>query len=934
MHIAVGCVVMPRGAQAERLRVEEVEDGAALVRPLKGGGARWTPISELRSGFARRMVVQDVPLARTRRPLGVGEVAGTRTLGHHDQVLVEFYDSGERHWLPFHNLCLLKGPKQRLLHDPFEIGQAERFRLKALAHALTYWNANTGALSRLDIDPLPHQIHLVHDILASGTLNWLIADDVGLGKTIEVGMLLHALAERRGYDRTLIVTPAGLTRQWQEELSDKFSMDDYRIYGRDFEINDAAHWRLYPRVIASIDRLKGERHLEALAGSGDWDLIVFDEAHRLTRRQFGRKFDASDRYRLAAALRGQTDNLLFLTATPHQGREDLFRALLELLRPEWQDQIRRLSEEPTVIREMVYRNRKSDVTDADGAFIFHGQQTSAVKVDCSPIELAFDQALQDYIRRGYEAAAAAGRPGRAIGFVMTIYRKLAASSSAAILRALERRLANLEDEAVAAALDQDELDDRFEGEHEEHEVTRADAARPFFHNEFAALEQLVEQARALLPGDTKLRALLEDVIPTIEVEDAQEHLVIFTEYRGTQDHVAAALRARYGEASVTLIHGGMSLDDRRDSVARFREGDARFMVSTEAGGEGINLHHRCHILVNYDIPWNPMRIVQRIGRLYRYGQALKVLVFNLHAPGTIDGHIVSMMYDRIERVVRDMAGLGEEYDERMFAEIFGDVIALTDLEAVVEDAKQSGLKRTEERVQEALERAREAQNLQEEVFAAAQRFDPNEIRGELRVGEEHLRGFVLGMLALLDCEVLETTHAGDVWDVRISESLAAALKQGRRRMRLTASRRLARGDIAMMDFDSPLFQLLMERAKHHDFGGLHALVVGAGCQALVTARLRWQNDQGRKLREEFVALSVDSDGSVRRNAAEISEWLERAAVDGTDAGSRDQRVAAIDAALKACADHLAAGSNLYVHPMQAQTIAAAWSSPRDTTSSD
>ena len=157
----------------------------------------------------------------------------------------------------------------------------------------------------------------------------MIADDVGLGKTIEVGMLLAALRQRGQFRRILLVTPAGLTVQWQEELAQKFQLDDFRIYGRDFEVNEPRHWKLYDRVIASVDRLKQKERLEQLLQGGRWDLVVFDEAHRLSRRQYGLQLDASQRYGLAAALRKHSDNILLLTATPHQGLHDKFTALLE-----------------------------------------------------------------------------------------------------------------------------------------------------------------------------------------------------------------------------------------------------------------------------------------------------------------------------------------------------------------------------------------------------------------------------------------------------------------------------------------------------------------------------------------------------------------------------------------------------------------------------
>ena len=337
-------------------------------------------LNHVRCGLKLGMTVQDVPHSRVRRSLGEGEIVELRQLGDREQALVDFPETGTRVWLPYENLKQIRGVNHAFLRprEP-DAGDAERFRLRCLSYALDLWNENTGALSHLDIDPLPHQIHLVHQILASGNLNWLIADDVGLGKTIEVGMLLAALQQRGGFRRILIVTPAGLTRQWKDELHYKFAMSDFQIYGMDFQVNDARHWRLHNHVIGSVDRFKADEHKESLLGADPWDIVIFDEAHRLSRRQWGRKLDASDRFRLAAALRQRTDAMLLLSATPHQGMHDKFQAILELIRPELQDEIERLALNPEILREMVIRNRKADVTDAEGNFIFQGKTTRALR---------------------------------------------------------------------------------------------------------------------------------------------------------------------------------------------------------------------------------------------------------------------------------------------------------------------------------------------------------------------------------------------------------------------------------------------------------------------------------------------------------------------------------------------------------------------------
>ncbi|MDI5877881.1 SNF2-related protein [Shewanella xiamenensis] len=195
---------------------------------------------------------------------GEGVIIQSRSANGTTQHLVEFPESNERRWLPYFALKQIKGVKHAyIVGSQSEGNVAERLRLKALAHALRNWNENTGALSSLEIDPLPHQIHLVHRILNSGSLDWLIADDVGLGKTIETGMLLYALQQRGQAKRILLITPAGLTRQWQEEMHEKFGLGDFQIYGHHFHIHEPREWKMHDHVIASIDKLKQESHLNS-----------------------------------------------------------------------------------------------------------------------------------------------------------------------------------------------------------------------------------------------------------------------------------------------------------------------------------------------------------------------------------------------------------------------------------------------------------------------------------------------------------------------------------------------------------------------------------------------------------------------------------------------------------------------------------------------
>jgi ERCC4-related helicase len=915
-------------------RVESVDgaekSGSVGVRWLPGTDSSRVPVERLGSGFKASCEVMDCPRSRARKSLGEGVVVKQRSLGGREQVLVDFLESGTRVWLPFENLRQIKGTRTRfVVGDPGPEDAAERYRLRTLAHAIEIWNENTGSLSGLDIDPLPHQIHLVHHILASGDLNWLIADDVGLGKTIETGMLLAALRQRGQLGRVLLVTPAGLTKQWQEELNFKFKMGEFRIYGEDFVINEPRHWKMYDYVIASIDRLKSDRHMEAIAQAGSWDIIIFDEAHRLSRKQYGLKYDYSQRFHLASQLRSLTDSLLLLSATPHQGKTDKFQALLELLHPERKDEITTLALNPEIIGDMVYRNNKADVTDADGNFIFKGVTTKAIPVDVSEKALRFDKKLREYVIRGYAAGSAMGTRGNAIGFVMTVYRKLAASSIAAIKQALVNRRERLQgrtfEERIKDLQFLEERDQRFRGEWEEELATVY--GDEFFEGEMAMLEELIDAAEELRTEDLKLQSFLEDIVEAVIRDNPDNKLLIFTEYRTTQEYLRSALAKRYGTQSVGLINGSMSHQERRATIASF-EDELRFLISTEAGGEGINLQRKCHMMVNYDLPWNPMRLVQRIGRLYRYGQEKRVFVFNIYSPTTADEQIMDLMYTKLDQVVNDLAGVSSEFNERLRDDILGEVADLMDVESILKEGVKEGIERTKERIDEALRRAREAAQKQRELFDYASSYDPNETGRELRIDKEHVQSFVLGMFSMLGIEIVKRTHDNRIWSIRLPEAVRDELLIGRTRYDVTLDRDLAaaRPDTHMLDLDSFLMNYLIAKAKSYEFMGQTAILRDSQLNgsAILSALLRWQNEQGKRMRQEYAAFQVFDDGRVQVNSDAFSRWLLFPAVTGQERRDREANKKLFSEANSRAQERLQEISSRHLHPENIQWISGAW----------
>lgn len=930
-----GCWVRQYYPDSEKFRTGVVVDTAEAIRTNRVK-VRWmttdraetvVPVRDLKCGFSNGTEVEDAAPDIGTVSLGIGTAMQVRNLAGFEQVLVDFPETGEKHWLPFQNLRQIKGPRHRFATgDRGRPEDAERMRLRMLAHAISVWNENTGALSHLDIDPLPHQIHLVHHILASGNFNWLIADDVGLGKTIETGMLIAALRQRELAQRILLITPAGLTRQWKDELYHKFHLGDFEIYGEDFHIQETRHWKMHDCVIGSMDRLKQESHLTSLMQSGRWDLVIFDEGHRLSRRQYGQRQEAADRYVLAESLRPLARHMLILSATPHQGMQDKFIALLELLRPDRKQELLTFSLHPEILRDMVYRNHKADVTDADGNFIFQGKVTRAMRVPASDASREFDKTLQDYLRKGYDAGAAMGQKGNAIGFVMTVYRKLAASSAAAIHRSLCNRLQRLQSEQRDRVQSDDEVDQRYFGEWEENVTGEA---TEFFDGEINLLKDVIADARQLMSEDLKLDLFVKEVIRPIISINATEKVLIFTEYRTTQEYLRDALAAVFGMDKVALINGSMSHEDRRRAIASF-EDEGQFLVSTEAGGEGINLQRQCNIMVNYDLPWNPMRLVQRIGRLYRYGQKKKVVVFNIHAPGTLDQDIINMMYTRIDNVVSDMASVQQhEFNDALKDEILGEMAELIDIEDILREATLTGVVRTAERIDQALALAKSATAKQREIFQHAASYDPAELRGELAITRDHLQSFVLGMFNQLGIEVVNPNAKGGIIRVRLSEIVKRELGMPNRassQLEVTLDRDLAatRPDTQMMDVNNPLMQYLLSKAKSYGFGGLSALV-NTDCLktgAVLSALLRWQDSQGRRMRNEFVMMHV-AEGTAKLNPPTLSDWLLKPAESGESFPEIDNKEQ-LEKAQFLVNQRLASASNRFLFPENQQWTSAGW----------
>ena len=533
------------------------------------------------------------------------------------------------------------------------------------------------------VDPLPHQLEAVYGVLLRRPkVRFLLADDPGAGKTIMAGLFLKELKYRGMLKRILIVTPANLTDQWRRELKEKFN-EDFVVANR--KTTEAYYgqtiWQAHTQVITSLDFAKRKPYIDELR-STSWDLVIVDEAHKLSATRYGGEIRRSQRYRLGEVLAKTATHLLFLTATPHQGDPEKFRLLLELLEPNLFAS-REILEEAARAGEnlILLRRLKEDMTDFDGKPLFPPRHVHTPAFRLSPSEQRLYQRVTEYVRKHFNRALDERK--RNVGLAMTVLQRRLASSTNAVAASLEnrlRRLERLKEEAIdyRGRLEQaegspEELEDLTEEERWklEDELLKLTLAKnlPELEAEIEELKSLAKEARTLarLEDDTKLKELFR-ILQGLD----GEKLLVFTEHRDTLHFLVDALQRR--GYKVTYIEGGMRLEERVQREREFRS-DAQVMVATEAAGEGINLQF-CSVMVNYDLPWNPTRLEQRMGRIHRYGQKYEVHIYNLVAENTREGEVLGLLLRKLE-AMREHLGSDRVYD------VVGELLAGVDLERLI-----------------------------------------------------------------------------------------------------------------------------------------------------------------------------------------------------------------------------------------------------------
>ncbi len=558
------------------------------------------------------------------------------------------------------------------------VSEAHRIRLAHLFDPLL-------AVHTSLVEPLPHQITAVYgEMLTRQPLRFLLADDPGAGKTIMAGLLIRELLIRGDLQRCLIVCPGSLAVQWQDELLQKFHLP-FEILTND-RIEAARTGNAFaemPLVIVRLDKLSRDENLQAKLKQTDWDLVVVDEAHKLSASFFGGEIKETKRYKLGKVLSTLTRHFLLMTATPHNGREEDFQLFLALLDGDRFEGRFRDGVHTCDVSDLMRRLVKEDLLKFDGKPLFPERQAHTVQYTLSDQEAVLYKQVTDYVREEFnrvEALANEGRKGT-VGFALTILQRRLASSPEAIYQSLRRRRERLEkrlreerepqrhgEETLWSLCLRGELEEDLTAEEwevsEEEVMDQATAAQTIAELQ-AEIERLKElEALALQVRNSRkdrkweeLSKLLQESAEMFDAGGHRRKLVIFTEHRDTLNYLYDRITTLLGKSeAVVTIHGSMGREERKKAEEAFKQDVAvQVLIATDAAGEGINLQ-RSHLMVNYDLPWNPNRLEQRFGRIHRIGQTEVCHLWNLVAAETREGDVYLALLRKLEIEQKALGG--------------------------------------------------------------------------------------------------------------------------------------------------------------------------------------------------------------------------------------------------------------------------------------
>ena len=585
-------------------------------------------------------------------------------------------------------------------------GDPEKFVLFAEAERINsaYQFDPLFAINCSVVDPLPHQVEAVYKyLLPQPTIRFLLADDTGAGKTIMTGLLLKELLMRRIIERVLIVTPGGLTKQWQEdEMGVKFNIP-FKYVNRDVFSSDPTVFQTSDRIVASIDFISRDDIMQVVAKS-TWDMVIFDEAHKLSAYEYGEKIYKSKRYEAAYILSKQCEHILLLTATPHRGRKDTFKRLLQLLDEDIfatadlaTERVRELSQNGA--NKFFIRRLKEDMKDWDGNPLYKNRHTKTASYNLTQDEKRLYDAVTIYLTQRKKEATETKNIH--VSLALQVMQRRLVSSIFAIRNTLQKRWLALQ--GLADELDKNPSLWKQRIKFEEFEISNIDDLDELDDDERDALDNIMADPKKLklfttatslaeIKAEAKQVKSLYEMANTLYNRHQEEQkyielkklltsqgvidgekLVIFTEHKDTLLYLQE--RLSNNGYNVASIHGGMSVDDRRECQCRFMTPDVQILICTDAAGEGINLQF-CRLLINWDIPWNPNRLEQRMGRIHRYGQESDVIVFNMVASNTREGQVLKKLLTKLD-IIREQLG-----DDRVY-DVIQDVLKGVSLDSII-----------------------------------------------------------------------------------------------------------------------------------------------------------------------------------------------------------------------------------------------------------
>ena len=540
------------------------------------------------------------------------------------------------------------------------------------------------------VEPLPHQITAVYgEMLPRQPLRFLLADDPGAGKTIMAGLLIKELMVRGDVERCLVVCPGSLVEQWQDELWSKFQLPFEIMTNDQIEAARTGNWFAEnPLAICRLDKLARDERLHDQMNVAEWDLVICDEAHKMSASVFGNEVSYTKRYHLGELIASRTRHLLMLTATPHNGRESNFRLILSLLDPDRFEGSHRLRSTTTDTSDLMRRLVKEQLLKFDGSPLFPERRAYSVNYELSEAEQELYQDVTSYVRNEFNRADKLSGSGRnTVGFALTVLQRRLASSPEAIYESLRRRKERLEnrlDELMAgggtdhaqgvlvwpssfAGEDLDDYEDAPGDEYEEQEARLLDEATAAqteteLRAEIETLQELEHVAsRVRASGHDRkweeLSRIFQEQPEMRNPDGSRRKLVIFTEHVDTLRYLYRRVTTMLGrDDGVVVIFGSVGRNERRAAQESFlNDPTVQILIATDAAGEGINLQ-RAHLMVNYDLPWNPNRLEQRFGRIHRIGQTEVCHLWNLVASETREGAVFHRLFEKMEQMRRSLGG--------------------------------------------------------------------------------------------------------------------------------------------------------------------------------------------------------------------------------------------------------------------------------------